>query len=177
MVFNRGFLTSFPMIHNLWTLKWYFILFYLYFAHYFFNLADKMYLLLYWVTYVHYLPRLYIRVEIRTDINRSIHCRFNSLIMNKLTTTISDTIWIQQWYYGVQVRVFALSWCWFSWLFDKLLFVVCIYTGCPKKKDIVTLSHNFRLNYSNSKFRLHTHSYLQNYSSESNAVFCIMFEI
>ena len=25
------------------------------------------------------------------------------------------------------------------------------YTGCPKKKDTVTLSHNFRLNYSNSK--------------------------
>ena len=26
-------------------------------------------------------------------------------------------------------------------------------TGCPKKKDTVTLSHNFRLNYSNSKFQ------------------------
>ena len=27
------------------------------------------------------------------------------------------------------------------------------HTGCPKKKDTVTLSHNFRLNYSDSKFQ------------------------
>ena len=31
-------------------------------------------------------------------------------------------------------------------------FDILCYTGCPKKKDTVTLSHNFRLDYSNSKF-------------------------
>ena len=37
-----------------------------------------------------------------------------------------------------------------------------LYTGCPKKKDNVTLSHNFRLNYSNSKFQLLISSELLN---------------
>ena len=50
-----------------------------------------------------------------------------------------------------------------DWVSDKrITYVPCqieispltfVYTGCPKKKDTVTLSHNFRLNYLNSKFQ------------------------
>ena len=37
---------------------------------------------------------------------------------------------------------------------DILFVLFCrMYTGCPKKKDTVTLSHNFRLNYQNSKLQ------------------------
>ena len=38
--------------------------------------------------------------------------------------------------------------------FRNILNLMCkekLTTGCPKKKDTVTVSHNFRLNYSNSK--------------------------
>ena len=37
-------------------------------------------------------------------------------------------------------------------IYTGVLPSVCC-TGCPKKKDTVTLSHNFRLNYQNSKFQ------------------------
>ena len=47
------------------------------------------------------------------------------------------------------------SWCVFEFFTQHQRGRLCItekarYTGCPKKKDTVTLSHNFRLNYLNS---------------------------
>ena len=39
-------------------------------------------------------------------------------------------------------------------------------TGCPKKNDTVTLSHNFRLNYPNSKFRLSSSEDMSDYVTE-----------
>ena len=84
----------------------------------------------------------------QSQVSPSIHMLIPRNPRTVFLVNLSEFLGFNVSHFHASVKSFVVAY------YCRLVFhVTSLYTGCPKKKNTVTLKHNFRLNYANSEFQ------------------------